>query len=78
MTDANRTPQTSNTQNLVSQFVALSKQIEAAENIDNTTGGVAVTYDGNGRFMRVAGVIPLERITNPDGSELTRPINFLK
>ena len=78
MTDANKTPQASSTQGLVNQFVVLAKQIESAEGMPNTTGGVAVTYDGNGKFMRVAGVIPLERTTQPDGSEVTRPVKFLK
>jgi hypothetical protein len=83
MTDANRTPQLSVTGStgglsLPAQFLVLAKQIEAGENVEGTVGGVTVTYNPNGTDARITATIPLERIAQPDGTEILKPVNFLK
>lgn len=79
MADANRTPTPQPGLSLPTQFLMLAKQIQFSENAEGAPpGGATVTYDPNGVVARIAATIPLERVQQPDGSEILRPVNFLK
>ena len=79
MTDSGRTPQTSSGNQVVAQFIQAARYITDAERVEGFTyGGVTLNYSADGKSLTGTFTIPLERTLNSDGSEISRPANFLK